>query len=377
MLEYDVNQGNDNAAKGAQILVIGVGGAGNNAVNRMIDDNMSGVRFICVNTDAQDLKKSKAPTKIQIGEKLTRGLGAGGRPEVGQQSAVETQEDLTNALRGADMVFLTAGMGGGTGTGAAPIIAQLSKELGILTVGVVTKPFLFEGKKRMSNAELGITNLKQHVDTLVVIPNQKLLNVVDKKTSIQDAFKKADEILQQGVQGISDLISNDNALINLDFADVRTVMTDKGIAHMGVGVGTGDNKAEMAAKAAIQSPLLETTIEGAKSVLINFAGDSNLGLIETYEAAELVKSALDPEAEIMFGTTINDSLEDTVIVTVIATGLDEDTNHSATPAAPAQEAAPEPKAAPLPEWDKGNLDFLGGKENEIKIPRFLEEYKNK
>ncbi len=316
MLEFDMNNANV-----AQIKVVGVGGGGNNAVDRMIGDGMTGVDFISINTDKQQLDRSLATTKIQIGEKLTRGLGAGGNPEVGEKSVDETKEEISNAFKDADMVFVTAGMGGGTGTGAAPKVAGIAKEMGKLTVGVVTKPFLFEGKKRMSNAELGIAELKKHVDTLVIIPNQKLLSIIDKKTTMIEAFRKADEILRQGVSGITDLISSPG-IINLDFADVRTIMSDKGVAHMGIGVGTGENKAEMAAKAAISSPLLETTITGAKYVLINICGDANLGLLEAGEAASLISEAIDPDAEIIFGTTLNEELDDKVIVTVIATGLD-------------------------------------------------------
>lgn len=316
MLEFDMNNANV-----AQIKVVGVGGGGNNAVDRMIADGMSGVDFISINTDKQQLDRSLATTKIQIGEKLTRGLGAGGNPEVGEKSVDETKEEISNAFKDADMVFVTAGMGGGTGTGAAPKVAGIAKEMGKLTVGVVTKPFLFEGKKRMSNADSGIAELKKHVDTLVIIPNQKLLSIIDKKTTMVEAFRKADEILRQGVSGITDLISSPG-IINLDFADVRTIMSDKGIAHMGIGIGTGENKAEMAAKAAISSPLLETTINGAKYVLINICGDSNLGLLEAGEAASLISEAIDPDAEIIFGTTLNEELDDKVIVTVIATGLD-------------------------------------------------------
>lgn len=339
MLEYDVAQNTN-----AQIKVIGVGGGGNNAVDRMIEDNMDGVEFISINTDRQALAKSKAQTRIQIGEKLTRGLGAGGNPEIGEKSADETKDEIAQALKGADMVFITAGMGGGTGTGAAPKIAGIAKELDILTVGVVTKPFTFEGKKRMSNAEKGIAELKKNVDTLVIIPNQKLLSVIDKKTSMKDSFKKADEILQQGVQGISDLICNAGE-INLDFADVKTVMANKGVAHMGIGRGTGENKAEVAAKAAIQSPLLETTIDGAKYILINFCGDENLGLFDVADAADLIREAIDPEAEIIFGTTINEDLHDEVIVTVIATGLDDHEEPEYRPAPKAAEApASEPAA---------------------------------
>ena len=315
-IEFDMNNTNV-----AQIKVVGVGGGGNNAVDRMIADNMTGVDFISINTDKQQLDRSLAQTKIQIGEKLTRGLGAGGNPEVGEKSVDETKEEISNAFKDADMVFVTAGMGGGTGTGAAPKVAGIAKGMGKLTVGVVTKPFLFEGKKRMSNAEKGIAELKKNVDTLVIIPNQKLLSIIDKKTTMVEAFRKADEILRQGVSGITDLIASPG-IINLDFADVRTIMSDKGVAHMGIGVGTGENKAEMAAKAAISSPLLETTISGAKYVLINICGDSNLGLLEAGEAASLISEAIDPNAEIIFGTTLNDELDDKVIVTVIATGLD-------------------------------------------------------
>ena len=281
MLEF-VDHGNS-----AVIKVVGVGGGGNNAVNRMIEDNMDGVEFIAINTDMQDLSKSLAPTKIQIGEKLTKGLGAGGNPDIGEKSAEETKDEVARVLNGADMVFITAGMGGGTGTGAAPKIAEISKSLGILTVGVVTKPFEFEGKKRMSNAERGVSELRKSVDTLVIIPNQRLLSIIDKKTTLIESFRKADEVLRQGVQGISDLIAKPG-VINLDFADVKAVMEDKGLAHMGIGHGAGENKAEIAAKAAIQSPLLETKIDGARSVLINFSGDANLGLLEADSAANLL-----------------------------------------------------------------------------------------
>ena len=338
MLELDMNNANV-----AQIKVVGVGGGGNNAVDRMIGDGMSGVEFVSINTDKQQLDRSLAPTKIQIGEKLTRGLGAGGNPEVGEKSVDETKEEIANVFKDADMVFVTAGMGGGTGTGAAPKVAGIAKEMGILTVGVVTKPFLFEGKKRMSNAEMGIAELKKHVDTLVIIPNNKLLSIIDKKTTMVEAFRKADEILRQGVSGITDLISSPG-IINLDFADVRTIMSDKGIAHMGIGVGTGENKAEMAAKTAISSPLLETTIAGAKYVLINIAGDSNLGLLEAGEAASIISEAIDPDAEIIFGTTLNEELDDKVIVTVIATGLDANNT--------ASELAKKPEAKPVAEEPK-------------------------
>ncbi len=375
----------------AQIKVVGVGGGGNNAVDRMIEDGLDGVEFISVNTDSQQLVDSKSPVKIQIGEKLTKGLGAGGNPDIGERSAEETQEEVAQALKGADMVFITAGMGGGTGTGAAPKIASISKEMGILTVGVVTKPFNFEGKKRMANAERGIMELKKNVDTLVIIPNQRLMSVIDKKTTLTEAFKKVDEVLRQGVQGIADLISKPG-VINLDFADVRTIMADQGIAHMGIGQASGENKAEVAAKAAIQSPLLETTIEGAKSVLINFSGDSDLGLLETEEAAELIRESLDPEAEIIFGTTINEDLTDQVVVTVIATGLEDDDAPVAQPQPaqqqPQQQTAfgnnrrmpqtqqrqqPQPPQQQPVEENKPARRFadLDDFESEIKIPDFL------
>lgn len=352
MLELDMNNANV-----AQIKVVGVGGGGNNAVDRMIGDGMSGVEFVSINTDKQQLDRSLAPTKIQIGEKLTRGLGAGGNPEVGEKSVDETKEEIANVFKDADMVFVTAGMGGGTGTGAAPKVAGIAKEMGILTVGVVTKPFLFEGKKRMSNAEMGIAELKKHVDTLVIIPNNKLLSIIDKKTTMVEAFRKADEILRQGVSGITDLISSPG-IINLDFADVRTIMSDKGIAHMGIGVGTGENKAEMAAKTAISSPLLETTIAGAKYVLINIAGDSNLGLLEAGEAASIISEAIDPDAEIIFGTTLNEELDDKVIVTVIATGLDANNT--------ASEPAKKPEAKPVEEHKKEEAPAQPASKDETK-----------
>ena len=305
----------------ARIKVIGVGGGGNNAVDRMIEDKVEFIDFISVNTDHQVLELSKAPTRIQLGEKLTRGLGAGGNPAVGKKSAEESAEEISQAILGADMVFVTAGMGGGTGTGAAPVIASIAKEQGILTVGVVTKPFVFEGKKRMRNAMEGIEELKRSVDTLIVIPNQKLLEVIEKDTSLKESFKKADEVLRQGVVGIADLILRAGD-INLDFADVRTTMSDKGIAHMGVGRASGKNKCEVAARQAINSPLLETSMRGAKNILISIAGDGNLGLAETAEATELISADADPDAEIIFGTALIDDLKDEVVITVIATGLD-------------------------------------------------------
>ena len=307
----------------ATIKVIGVGGAGNNAVNRMIDAGIKDVEFIAVNTDRQALQLSKASTKIQIGEKLTRGLGAGANPDIGAQAAEESKAEVAEALRGADMVFVTSGMGGGTGTGAAPIVAATAKEMGILTIGVVTKPFTFEGKKRLAQAERGIENLKGKVDTLVVIPNDKLLQVIDRKTSIVEAFRMADDVLRQGVQGISDLISVPG-LINLDFADVKTIMLDRGMAHMGIGTASGENRAEDAAKQAIQSPLLETSIEGARGVIINITGGSDVGLHEANTAAELIQRSADPEANIIFGSVTDDSMGDEIRITVIATGFEGD-----------------------------------------------------
>jgi cell division protein FtsZ len=302
----------------ARIIVIGVGGAGNNAVNRMIEQKISGVEFIGINTDSQALKLCKAPTVLQIGEKLTKGLGAGAKPEVGEKAAEENYDEITQAIKGADMVFVTCGMGGGTGTGAAPIVAKISRELGILTVGVVTKPFRFEAKTRMSNALSGIEKLKESVDTLIVIPNDKLLEIVDRKTSMVEAFKKADEVLQQGVQGITDLI-NSPGLINLDFADVETVMSNKGVAHIGIGMATGEDKALEAVKQAVSSPLLETTIEGATDIIINIAGD--VSLIEANDAATYVQELTGDDANIIFGTTSSEELGEAVKITVIATGL--------------------------------------------------------
>lgn len=310
---------NNESEPAAKILVVGVGGAGNNAVNRMIEENISGVEFVCVNTDKQHLKSCKAPVCIQIGEKLTKGLGAGAQPEIGRKAAEESQDELSDAIRGSDMVFVTCGMGGGTGTGATPVVAQIAKDMGILTVGIVTKPFKFEGSIRMSNAVSGIKNLKEHVDTLIVIPNDKLLEIVDRHTSMPDALRKADEVLQQGVQGVTDLI-NVPALINLDFADVQTVMKDKGIAHLGIGEGTGDDKTIDAVKQAVSSPLLETTIAGASHVIINISGD--VSLAEANDAATFVQEMAGETANIIFGAMFDDSEKDYVTITVIATGLE-------------------------------------------------------
>lgn len=303
----------------AKIIVIGVGGAGNNAVNRMIDENIGGVEFIGINTDKQALTLCKAPTPIQIGEKLTKGLGAGAKPEIGQQAAEESAEELASAIRGADMVFVTCGMGGGTGTGAAPVVAKIAKDMGILTVGVVTKPFKFEAKTRMTNALGGIERLKENVDTLIVIPNDKLLEIVDRRTTMPDALKKADEVLQQAVQGITDLI-NLPALINLDFADVQTVMTNKGIAHIGIGQAKGDDKAIEAVKLAVASPLLETTISGASHVIINISGD--ITLMDANDAASYVQELAGNDANIIFGAMYDETKTDEASITVIATGLE-------------------------------------------------------
>ena len=306
----------------ATIKVVGVGGAGGNAVNRMITAGLRGVEFIAVNTDKQALDVSKAEERIQIGDKLTRGLGAGGDPCVGECSAEESKAEIAEAIKGADMVFVTSGMGGGTGTGAAPIVAEVAKEMGILTVGVVTKPFPFEGKRRMMQAEKGIEELKQNVDTIIIIPNEKLLQVVEKDTTIEQAFSKTDNILRQGVQGISDLITVPG-LVNLDFADVKTIMLDTGVAHMGIGRARGENRAGEAARQAIHSPLLETSIEGASGVLINITGGKDLGLLEINEAAELVQKSVDPEANIIFGAVIDENLHDEIVITVIATGFNK------------------------------------------------------
>ncbi len=314
MLEIKTNE----SEAAAKIIVVGVGGGGNNAVNRMIDEQIAGVEFIAINTDKQALQLSKAPTLMQIGEKITKGLGAGARPEVGEKAAEESSEEISAALKGADMVFVTCGMGGGTGTGATPVVARIAKELGALTVGVVTKPFRFESKTRMTNALAGIDKLKESVDTLIVIPNDKLLEVVDRRTTMPEALKKADEVLQQGIQGITDLI-NVPSLINLDFADVQTVMTDKGIAHIGIGQGRGDDKALEAVKQAVASPLLETTIAGASHVIINVSGD--ITLMDASDAAEYVQELAGDQANIIFGAMYDDSRADEATITVIATGL--------------------------------------------------------
>ncbi len=331
------------AESSAKIIVIGVGGAGNNAVNRMIEENIGGVEFVGINTDKQALTLCKAPTLVQIGEKLTKGLGAGAQPEIGEKAAEENVEELTAEIKGADMVFVTCGMGGGTGTGAAPVVARIAKEMGILTVGVVTKPFKFEAKARMVNAMGGIERLKENVDTLIVIPNDKLLEIVDRRTTMPDALKKADEVLQQAVQGITDLI-NVPALINLDFADVQTVMKDKGLAHIGIGMATGDDKAIEAVKLAVASPLLETTITGASHVIINISGD--ISLMDANDAASYVQDLAGDSANIIFGAKFDEDMSDQAIITVIATGLGE--------------AAASPKVMPGMKYGQNTVPRMAG-----------------
>ena len=374
MMEYDDNSNLTMMDGTATIKVIGVGGAGNNAVNRMLDLGIKSVDFIAVNTDRQALQKSKASTKIQIGEKITRGLGAGANPDIGAQSAEESKTELSEVLRGADMVFVTAGMGGGTGTGAAPIVAGLAKEMGILTIGVVTKPFTFEGKKRLAQAERGIESLKTKVDTLIVIPNDKLLQIIDRKTSMAEAFLMADDVLRQGVQGISDLITV-TGTVNLDFADVKTIMLNTGMAHMGTGCASGENKAEDAAKEAIQSPLLETSIEGARGVIINITGGEDLGLQEVNTAAELIQRSVDPEANIIFGTVIDPNMTDEIKITVIATGFDQQDDLKTPRIDPIGATSSKPwekKVSSIP----SNPD-LNTSQNDLDIPSFLRKNKNK
>ncbi len=313
----DIELDNDDVV----IKVVGIGGGGNNAVNRMISEGVKGIEFISVNTDKQALVSSMAHRQIQIGEKLTRGLGAGAKPEVGKEAAKESRTQIINELEGTDIVFVTAGMGGGTGTGAAPIVASIAKELGILTIGVVTKPFAFEGRVRMKNAEEGIKNLHESVDTLITVPNDKLLQIVQQNTSMMDAFSMADSVLKQGIQSISDLIKMPG-LINLDFADVSSIMKDKGLAYIGIGSASGENRALEAAKQAIQSPLLETAISGAKGILLNIASGGDLTLFEVSDASSLVTELCDPEANIIFGTSVRDDLDDNVMLTVIATDFE-------------------------------------------------------
>ncbi|MBP3038724.1 cell division protein FtsZ [Bacillaceae bacterium Marseille-Q3522] len=372
MLEFDTN-----VDSLATIKVIGVGGGGNNAVNRMIEHGVQGVEFIAVNTDAQALNLSKAEVKMQIGSKLTRGLGAGANPEVGKKAADESKEQIEEALKGSDMVFVTAGMGGGTGTGAAPVIAQIARDIGALTVGVVTRPFTFEGRKRSNQASGGITAMKEAVDTLIVIPNDRLLEIVDKNTPMLEAFREADNVLRQGVQGISDLIAKPG-LINLDFADVKTIMSSKGSALMGIGVATGENRASEAAKKAISSPLLETSIEGAQGVLMNITGGMNLSLYEVQEAADIVATASDQEVNMIFGSVINENLKDEIVVTVIATGFDEGSaqakatrpsfGQAKTSGVQGKREAKR-EEVPFRETQRGNASQLG--EDTLDIPTFL------
>ncbi len=348
---FEFESGSDGNVSTAKIKVIGVGGGGNNAINRMIEAGLRDVEFVAVNTDAQALQQCQAQKKIQAGSKLTKGLGAGSNPEVGQRAAEESREDLRSALQGADMVFITAGMGGGTGTGGAPVVAELARELGTLTVGVVTKPFIFEGRRRQSQAEEGIAKLKEHVDALIVIPNDRLLQVAEKRTSLIDAFRMADDVLRQGVQGISDLITHPG-YINLDFADLKTIMSDAGSALMGVSCATGENRAAEAARMSISSPLLEASIEGAKGIILSVAGDSNLGLQEVYEAAEMIQEVADKEANIIFGTVLDESLKDEIVITVIATGFDRKSE--------------EPAVEKLEE-----LKPFSFKDNTLDLPKFL------
>ena len=391
MLEIMSNE----AESSAKIIVIGVGGAGNNAVNRMVEEAIGGVEFVGVNTDKQALTLCKAPTVLQIGEKITKGLGAGAQPEVGQKAAEESIEEVKQLMEGADMVFVTCGMGGGTGTGAAPVIAAAAKEMGILTVGVVTKPFRFEARTRMNNALAGIENLKKAVDTLIVIPNDKLLEVVDRRTTMPEALKKADEVLQQAVQGITDLI-NLPALINLDFADVQTVMTDKGIAHIGIGEARGDDKAMEAVQQAVSSPLLETTIKGATHVIINISGD--ISLMDANDAASYVQELTGEDANIIFGAMYDDSVADYARITVIATGIEGLNVNNAmakfSPKAQAQTQMPRPAVKPsytyqqsqgtegmgttsmpdpLPGLKQPNPVTSNVKPNGITIPTFLQK----
>ena len=363
----------------ARIKVIGVGGGGNNAVNRMIEDGVQGVEFIAVNTDAQALKLSKAEIKMQIGANLTRGLGAGANPEVGRNAVEESKKQLQDVLKGADMVFVTAGMGGGTGTGAAPAIAQISRELGALTIGVVTRPFGFEGRKRASNAAAGIDLMRQAVDTLIIVPNDRLLQIVDKKTPMIQAFREADNVLRQGVQGISDLIAVPG-LINLDFADVKTIMSNQGTALMGIGLAKGKDRAIEAAKKAISSPLLETSIDGAQGVLMNITGGSNLSLYEVQEAADIVSSAADKDLNMIFGSIINENYKDEIMITVIATGFSETELSSAKKSAvPSRDQNTRPQSQGItrreqsvPEVSSQNQDRPRQQsEDTLDIPTFL------
>ena len=375
-MDYEVDENNK-----ANIKVIGVGGAGGNAVNRMIAEDVKGVEFIAANTDVQALKNSNAETKIQLGPKLTKGLGAGANPDIGEKAAEESEEQISEALQGANMIFVTAGMGGGTGTGAAPVIAKVAKEMGALTVGVVTRPFSFEGPKRARFAAEGVQKMKEHVDTLIIIANNRLLEIVDKKTPMLQAFQEADNVLRQGVQGITDLITSPG-YVNLDFADVTTVMKDKGSALMGIGSANGENRIEEATKKAISSPLLEVSIDGAEQVLLNITGGPDLSLFEAQTASEIVTDAASSDVNIIFGTSINENLEDEVVVTVIATGIDKKRNarkavkksasngilNSNRNAASSQPASNSRSNDPLADWDittemNGNSHAVNQRDN--------------
>ena len=351
----------------AKIKVIGLGGGGGNAINRMVESGVKGVEFIAANNDLQVLNSSKADVKIQIGATLTDGLGAGAKPDIGKEAAIESKKEIEDALAGADMVFITCGMGGGTGTGAAPIVAEIAQALGALTVAIVTKPFSFEGKKRMQNAASGLDELKKHVDTLIIIPNDRLREIIDKTTPMLEAFKEVDNVLRRGVQSISDLIAV-VGLVNLDFADVKTIMLDRGMAHMGIGRASGENRAEDAAKQAIQSPLLETSIEGARGVIINITGGSDVGLHEANTAAELVQRSADPEANIIFGSVTDDSMGDEIQITVIATGF-ENEDEKVQKATDIVNKAWERKMNPISSSESNNS-------NELDIPTFLRKNKN-
>lgn len=376
MLDFDMNS----IFQNARIKVIGCGGGGGNAVNRMIEDGLKNVEFIVVNTDNQALRLSKAESKIQIGEKLTRGLGAGANPDIGEKAAEESKDMIKDAIQGAELVFITAGMGGGTGTGAAPVVAEIAKSLGILTVGVVTKPFPFEGRKRMMQADMGISNLMSKVDTLVTIPNERLLTMVDKKTSLLEAFKKADDVLRQGVQGISDLITIPG-IVNRDFADVKAIMSDRGLAHMGIGRGTGENRAIEAAKQAISSPLLETSIIGATGVLMNVTGGPDLSLHEIHEAGNMVQESTDEDAVFMFGAVIDEDLKDEIRVTLIATGFEGSANRKvseifkeeilATKSDISKTIKDDKEELPIKRDDANKKDNHNDKEDDYGIPAFL------
>ncbi|MFO7820360.1 MAG: cell division protein FtsZ [Halanaerobacter sp.] len=364
----------------ADIKVVGVGGGGNNAVDRMIDSGLKGVEFVAVNTDGQALVSSNAEITLQIGDELTNGLGAGANPEIGGKAAEESEDMIAETLEGSDMVFITAGMGGGTGTGATPVIAEIAKNVGALTVGVVTKPFTVEGRQRMKKAKEGIENLKEKVDTLIIIPNDRLLDVVEKQTTLVEAFKTADDVLRQGVQGISDLITIPG-LINLDFADVKTIMTDAGSALMGIGTATGDNRAVEAARTAIASPLLEASIEGAKGVLLNVTGGSGLGLHETNESAKVISEVADPEANIILGSVVDEDLEDEVKVTVIATGFDREEQKQTVEqrkdkekSSDKQQSEQKRKKQQKPEDD---FDIQSFGDDDLDIPAFLRKNKNR